>query len=252
MKHKKMIVLVLLILFVSIGVFSIYTGTYEEKFNYVALGDSLASGRNPYGVDDYGYTDYIKDYLNSKGKLNNYDNYAVSGYLVSNIIDDINYNRVLEKEDAVGLKRVLRESDLVTISVGANDLLEGINLSNFATLFSDRDMTINKVDNIIENVENLLVLVKQYAKGDILVIGYYNPFPGLTKYKSQIDDVVMYADNRYNNLCNELDIHYVKISDVIGNNSEFLPNPLDIHPNKQGYAAISKKIIDIIDQEVLK
>lgn len=252
MKHKRMIVLVLLIIFISICTFSIYTNTHEEKVNYVALGDSLTAGRNPYGSDDYGYADYIKDYLNTKGKLNSYKNYAVSGYLVSDVIDDINYNRAVEIEEAtIGLKKALRESDLVTISVGANDLLKGVSLSNYADLFSDRVVAMNKIDNIIERVEDLLVLVKKYAKGDILVIGYYNPFPRLTKYKSRIDEIVIYADDKYIELCDELDIYYIKISDVLADNYEFLPNPIDIHPSKQGYEAISNRIIETIELKLL-
>ena len=133
MKHKRLIILVGLILFVGIGAFLIYSNTYKEEFNYVALGDSLAAGRNSYGVDDYGYADYVRDYLKQNDKLSSYANYAVSGYSTINIINDINYNRTIEVEETeIGLKRALRESDLVTISIGANDILQNINISSIS------------------------------------------------------------------------------------------------------------------------
>ena len=59
MTKKKILVLLGIALFVSVGVFIIYKRTYKEEFNYVVLGDSLSAGRNPYGTDDYGYTDYV-------------------------------------------------------------------------------------------------------------------------------------------------------------------------------------------------
>lgn len=76
MKKKRLLVMLVVLFVVSIGVLSIYKITYEEEFNYVVLGDSLAAGRNPYGVEDYGYTDYVRDYLHQEKKLKSYVSYA--------------------------------------------------------------------------------------------------------------------------------------------------------------------------------
>jgi len=253
MKHKRLFILVVLMSFISISIFFIYDNTYKEEFNYVVLGDSVAAGRNPYGVEDYGYAEYVRDYLKGKDKLNSYVSYAVSGYLTSNVIDDINYNRTVEVNDnEVGLKKALRESDLVTISIGANDLLKGMNLSSIPSTLADRNVTNKQIDSTIDEIKELLRLIKQYAKGDIIVVGYYNPLPSLAKYKSKIDAVVEYADKEYESLCNSMGIHYVRVSDVISRNSDYLPNPLDIHPSIKGYEAISKEIIETIENKVLK
>lgn len=253
MKHKRLIVLVFLILFISIGVFCIYKNTYKDTLNYVALGDSVAAGRNPYGVDDYGYTDYIYDYLKGKDKLNNYVNYAVSGYTISNVMDDINYNKIVKVNGKnIGIKKALRESDLVTISIGANDLLNGMSLSSIPLILTDRTATTQHINSIIDKIEDLLELVKKYAKGDIIVVGYYNPLPNLTKYKQGINEIIDYVDIEYVNLCNSMDIHYVKISDVIASNKDYLPNSLDIHLSKTGYEAISKEVIETIENKVFK
>ena len=131
MTKKKMLVLLGIALFVSIGVFIIYKETYKEEYNYVVLGDSLSAGRNPYGVDDYGYTDYVKDYLKKEDKLANYLSYAVSGYTTEDVKNDINLNRsIIDNNKSIGIKKALRESDIVTISIGANDFLKDFNLSN--------------------------------------------------------------------------------------------------------------------------
>ena len=69
-KHLK-----LLVLFISFGiVFSTYKLFLKEKekITYIALGDSVAEGMNSYLQVDYGYTDYIKDYLNRNDRLSFY------------------------------------------------------------------------------------------------------------------------------------------------------------------------------------
>lgn len=253
MKHKRLTILIFLMLFISIGIFCIYKNTYKEELNYVALGDSVAAGRNPYGVNDYGYTDYIKDYLKNSHKLNSYVTYAVSGYTTEDITNDINLNRNVEVgAKSVGIKKALRESDLVTISIGANDFLGGMNLSSIPSALSDSELVFKQIDDVIIKINDLLTLVKQYAKGKIIVVGYYNPLPNLTKYKDKINEVVSYADAQYEKKCKDQDVYYVKVSDTMAENNEYLPNPLDIHPNKAGYEVISKKVINLIDKEVLK
>ena len=253
MKHKRLVVLIGLILFVSISAFFIYHNTYKEEFNYVVLGDSLAAGRNSYGGYDYGYADYVRAYLQQNDKLSGYANYAVSGYSTENVINDINHNRIIEIDGVeMGLKRALRESDLVTISIGVNDILKNVTISSLSGLLSDRSNTTRMIDETFEKIKDVLSLVRQYAKGDIIVVGYYNPLPGLTKYKTSIDDIVDYADKKYQNLCNVDDTYYVDISTVMESNPDYLPNPLDIHPNTQGYKAISEEIIKIVDKEILK
>lgn len=253
MKHKRLIILVLLTLFISLSAFVIYKNTYKQEFNYVALGDSLAVGRNPYGIDDYGYVHYIKDYLDKHHKLNNYYNYGVSGYLIEDVINDIEYNRTIQiDENEMNVKRALRESNLVTISIGANDLLKNISLTEVPSIFENRDEIIKELDGVFLSLEELLLLIKKYSKGDIIVVGYYNPLPRMTKYKENIDEIVDYSNQKYQNLCNSLGIYYVNISDVFDNNVDYLPNPLDIHPNKEGYKEISDKILSIINEEILK
>lgn len=251
MKHKRLFILVCLMLFISIGVFIIYQNTYKEELNYVVLGDSVAAGRNPYGVDDYGYTDYVRDYLKKENKLKNYVSYAVSGYTTSDVINDINYNKSIEVNDNnINIKKALRESDLVTISIGANDLLSGMSISIIPSSLSDITVITKQIDNAIDKVDDLLELVRKYAKREILVIGYYNPLPSLTKYKEEIDQVIDYADNKYKELCENYDVYYVEISSVIASNNDYLPNPLDIHPSKLGYEAISKEVIKTLENKV--
>jgi lysophospholipase L1-like esterase len=141
---------------------------------------------------------------------------------------------------------------VVTISIGANDLFYklGINSLDIA-YYSEADLK-KYVDEVLTDVESLIVQVKKYCKEDIILIGYYNPLWHMKKsYAKEIDPVFVYANNKLKDICKKNDLYYVDILKLFEQNNNYLPNPLDIHPSNEGYSAISKKVIDMIDEHVL-
>ena len=218
-----------------------------DKLNYVALGDSIAEGMNSYNAIDYGYADYISDHLKNQKKLGTYTkSFSKSGYTTENLTNDINNNKSIvdpKTNKTINIKEALRESHLVTISIGANDLIKGSSIQTFANKIENIIETKEEIDQIAIKVEELLILVKQYAKNQVILIGYYNPLPLITNYKSQINEIVVYANEKYSEIAKKLEIDYVDVFDVFNSNPTFLPNPSNIHPNTKGYEAISKEII---------
>lgn len=239
MKFKKLSVFILIILFI----FFTYFFFKEDKLNYVSLGDSVAAGQNPYGEIGYGYADYLKDYLETNNKLKDYVNFAVSGYMTKDVVNDIKNNREITIDNRTrNIREVLRESNLVTISVGANDFMSGITLNNLD--FNNIDKYLKKIDSVSQSIDETLKTVREYAKQDIIVIGYYNPFPILyNRNYTKIDNLFNYADRKYIEICDKHDIKYLSIYNLFKNNSKFLPNPFDIHPNIDGYKAIGNELI---------
>jgi lysophospholipase L1-like esterase len=250
MDMKKAIILLLII---GLPIL-IYLMTIDRKVYYIALGDSLAAGQNPYGSISYGYTDYVADYLRGKHKLEFYTKkFAVSGYRTTDLINDIASNKkVLTTDGEVTIKHALAKADVVTISIGANDLFYklGINSLDIA-YYSEADLK-KYVDEVLTDVESLIVQVKKYCKEDIILIGYYNPLWHMKKsYAKEIDPVFVYANNKLVDICKKNGLYYVDILKLFEQNNNYLPNPLDIHPSNEGYSAISKKVIDMIDEHVL-
>ena len=80
---------------------------------------------NSYGIVDYGYPDYINDYLKEKNKLAFYTKeFSKSGYTIEDVKNDIDKNKVINVDNKkVYLKEALRESDIVTLTIGINDFL---------------------------------------------------------------------------------------------------------------------------------
>ena len=143
MKRKRLIksIVFLILLLCVFGIYQIFK---TDQINYIALGDSLAEGMNPYGEVEYSYTDYVADGLKAKKQLASYTKkYTKSGYTTEDVITQINNN--------LNLKKDLRESDLVTVSIGANDFLRQIHIK---TLNINDLLTLKtKVMNIFPNIK---------------------------------------------------------------------------------------------------
>ena len=221
----------------------------QKKINYIALGDSIAEGINSYSVVDYGYTDYIGDYLKERNILNFYTKeFSKSGYTTKDVINDIENNKVIEINDKkVYLKESLRESDLVTLTIGANDFIKYFSIDNIEEKLKNIESTKKNIDEIVKEVEKTIQLIKKYAKNQIIVTGYYNPLPRFNTLKSKIDEIVKYYNNQINEICEELNVDYVDIFEIFDGNEKLLPNPLNIHPSKDGYKLIADLIIKNIN-----
>lgn len=236
---KKMLKILILILLLLI-VYLIYIFFKNDKLNYIALGDSVAEGMNPYGEIGYSYTDYIANYLKKEKKLSYYTKkYTKSGYITENVINDIENNNELKKD--------LRESDLVTISIGANNFLKHIKIGEMSV---DNIREIKtKIATVFPNIEETMKEVKKYAKNQVIIVGYYNPIPFLFNTNgNDLDILFAYMDDEYQKIADKYDCDYVSLYLLFKNNSSYLPNPADIHPNLDGYKAISKEVIKVLNK----
>ena len=244
-KYRKPLILLLTVS----SVFFIYKTAGDDRIRYVALGDSLAAGQNPYGEINYGYVDYVANYLNKNHLLKEFiKDFTMSGARTKDIINDINggkTKRINQKE--INLKYALREANLVTVSIGANDFLEKLTSQGYSSTPSLDDLK-DLVDTIFIDIEQTLSLIRQFAKGQVIVIGYYNPFPNqYLDHAKEIDTLFAYIKDKYQQVCAKYKIDYVDIYECIKKDASYLPNPFDIHPNAKGYEAIANEIIRFLE-----
>ncbi|MDD2469665.1 MAG: SGNH/GDSL hydrolase family protein [Bacilli bacterium] len=247
---KKIIILVLII---GLPIL-IYIMTINNKVYYIALGDSLAAGQNPYKSTAYGYADYVADNLRTRKKLDFYTKkFAVSGYRIIDLINDINDNKkILIDNKEITIKHALAKSDIITISIGSDDLFYKMGINGFDSVYYSETDSRKYVDEVILDVDNLLVLIKKYCKEDIILIGYYNPLWHMKKdYAKELDPVFVYANKRMKEISKKNSVIYIDIHKMFENNTDYLPNPIDIHPSDEGYSAISKRVIEAIDKYIL-
>lgn len=238
---KKKITKYLVLLILVLSVFGIYYFFKTEKLNYIALGDSLAEGKNPYGEVGYSYTDYFAEFLKDKNKLSYYTKkYTKSGYTTNELTAALEINN--------DLKRDLRESDLVTVSIGANDFLNSMNI---------KDLNVNNIlelkttiVKILPDLENCIKNIRKYAKEDVIIVGYYNPIPFLFNTSgNDLDELFAYIDDEYQKIAAKYDCDYISLYQLFKSNSSFLPNPTDIHPNLDGYKSIAEELFNYYSEK---
>lgn len=242
MKIKTIFILSIIILFV----FLIYLTTLDKKVYYLALGDSLALGQTPYGNIDYGYTDYIKDYLKDKDLLEKYINeFASPSYRTTDIIRDIEDNKkIYINNKPQTLKNALIKADLVTLSIGLNDLLYKFTINDI-----NKSYVFNHIDEMMVDMEKLFELLKKYCKEDIFIMGYY--IPTVYSNNQDIRDYINYANKKLDLLAQIYKISFISVDKVLDEKLKYFPNPYNIHPTKQGYEEISELFIEKIEEKVL-
>ena len=71
----------------------IYITNKDTKVYYVSLGDGISRGINENDIEGYGYSDYVKDYLNKINKLEFYTKkFSGIDYRTTDIINNIEDN----------------------------------------------------------------------------------------------------------------------------------------------------------------
>lgn len=250
-KVKKLIILILILIIV----FTIYILNIDKTIDYIALGDSLALGQNPYNQIGYGYSDYVSNYLKENKLLKNYTkDSAQSGYRITDILKDIENNKKITiNGDSKGIKEILRESELLTLSIGANDIISKLSTTSLNIDLNEFDIINNYIDNTIDNLETLIKTIQKYFKKDMILVGYYNPLSATSsEFCRVLEPLFIKMNTQMKNLSKKYNIYYVEIYEIFKENPEYLPNPKDIHPSNKGYQVIASSIIDVIEQNIIK
>ena len=171
------------LLVITITIFSVWTPTAmaaePAKIDYVALGDSLASGHTPYGQKvGRGFTDIISETLAKKDLLASFTKeYATTGETSVGLLETLKRPEV---------QKSLKNAELVTIISGANDFID--------EMYNPVDESINtdltKATTVLNTVAgNLTAAIQQVKTANpdaaIYVFGYYFPLPHLENNKSK-------------------------------------------------------------------
>lgn len=221
---KKILIVCLIVL----SIFLIYLGLQDKKVYYLSLGDEFGMGLLDDG-NKYGYSDYINEYLIEKNKLEVYINGSKEDNRTTDMIKFIKNNDLVADKK---IKNALIKVDLLTLSIGYDDLIIKFNKYNTNKINS-------LIDSYLEDLEELYALLRQYCKEDIVMIGYYNVYQ-LDKF----DNKISYLNNKTKELCEKYDIYFIDIEDLENYSGE-------LYPTKEGYHIIFNRIRKIIDEHVL-
>lgn len=227
--------------------FLIYLTTLDKLVYFLALGDSLANGKTPYGESDYSYNDYIRDYIDNKDILEKYvDGFIIDDYRITDLVRDIeDHKKIIINNKNQSIKNALIKADLVTLSIGMNELYYKLNTENL-----ENNDIYDNIDEMMEDMDELFDLLRKYCKEDIIIINYFRSTALLNNDK--IKEYFNYANTMLKNKSAEYKIHYVEIDKTLENNTLFLPMTNNHFPSRNGYEAIGKELIKKIDETLLK
>ena len=250
---KKRYKLLIGFLMTGIILVSIFFITRDNKIYYLSLGDSLAAGQTPYKTIDLSYSDYVSEYLKDKNKLKFYTKkFAKSGYRSFDLLNDLKNNKKIKiGKKEITIKHALIKADLVTLSIGSNDLFYKLNIGEEFDLDKYDDI-YKYVDESFVDINKLLYELRKSCKEQIMVLGFYNPLSNYSStYALEIEPIIKYANEKMEDLTSKYDMTFIDLHDTFYANDEYLPNFLEIHPTKEGYKAISDVIISSINEKTL-
>ncbi len=210
---KKIILTILVFLII----FLIYSFNISEETYYLSLGDYLSYGINNLDRVDNSYSENIKKHYEKN--LKNYVNYSsIDDYRVMDLMNDINDNKeiIYDNED-YNLQNLLIKANLITISIGMNDLIYKKNID------------YNYVDELLNDIEELLILIRKYNKDKIYFLGFYNIINN--------NELIEYANKKIESICDRNKINYVDISGL----AKYVIK--DAYPTNDGYTYITEQIL---------
>ena len=200
--------------------FLIYFFNRSEKIYYLSLGDYLSYGINNFKKVNNSYSNNIKEQY--KENLENYVNYSTyDDYRVMDLINDINYNKVVKyNKKEYKLQNLLIKANLITISIGMNDLI-------YKSKF-ESDL-YEYTDELIKDIEKLIILVRKYNKDNIYLLSFYNVINN--------NNLIEYANKRLEIICKKNKIKFVNIEEL---NKYII---IGEYPTNDGYEYITNQIL---------
>lgn len=221
-------IIFILILFLSC--YFIYNLTFDDKIYYVSLGDALSKGVNTYGIKTGGYTDYVKEYLETENKLEEFnDIYTDTDYRITDLLRMIEYNETKNiKGTEININRLLKKADVITLSVGMNELYYKFN--------GDNTNIYNYMNELLFDMEELLKYINKYNHKKVFVLGYYNVLDN--------QEEINYINVKLKKIVNDNKFIYVDLSKILDNNPSYFDKTGNFIPNNEGYLKISKIIIE--------
>ncbi len=205
MKFKTILVIALVIL----TVFVIYLTTMDRNIYYLDLN-----------MGNYNYEETIVNFLKDEKKLERYvTGYIEKDYRTTDLINDIKNNKSINiKNKKQTIKNALIKADLLIYVPSINDINYKLNTTNQKELY-------NYADEMLEDMEEAIKLMRQYCKEDIIVIGLEN------------------SNKKIFNYINE------KLGEICYENKIYFINPLKL--NKNGKKYVEKEIKKIIENKIL-
>lgn len=231
--------------------------------NITYIGDSLTNGFYSSGglkEGNFGYRSIVDESLEA-----NSNNFAVGGYTSVDVLEQLNNNTTIGEvnkiingfeganttdyplDDNTTITDSISNSDYVIATIGANDII--MNLLNFnedGSFSINYDTILQDLDSIRDRKLEIYTRIHEINPDvQIIDIGIYFAYPHLSdSFMRLLYPVLMFAESKIFIDDNDINVHKVTIRDNMQSNIKgYIDNPMDIHPNQQGYQIMANEVL---------
>ncbi len=248
------------------------------KKKLLFMGDSLTAGVYSDGKLQYDRINYpmmIATMLKNRKMLDSYYNIAVSGFSTSDVYNQVNHNLSYNENIAFnivgehcykkGLKNhhhsvkllehdikivdLIKDSDEIIMTLGSNDFIKFFDryreqLGDIIQSTSDDNLFERTTNEVVKNYLRLFNLILAInPQVEIVLLGSYVPNKSQAIQNTFYDLFHKLEKTISNQLLDTYpNLQYITVMAGFKEYSErFLDNPVNIHPNKLGYAYYAKR-----------
>lgn len=223
--------------------------TWIPSINYLALGDSLAAGITPTNELGKGYADFLAEELAGQELLQTSNKgFSYPGYKTEDVLKDLELNvtkpvlGIGHQEPTATIQQSIKEANLITLSIGANDVLSNVTFDEKGTPQFKPEEIQASMTSVGMNIQKTLMKIYQLnPNAQVYVMGYYNPFPTLSaEVQPLIGQLVIGLNGAVQAGLTGTPAHYVNIAELIAKDfPAYLPNPQNIHLSEAGYKVVA-------------
>jgi hypothetical protein len=216
---KKIVIIAILGSILSI---IIYFYTRKEEINIVSLGDGVSIGMTPYNIEGYSYNDYLKKDYENIHKLDKYYEFGSFGKTARELIYEIKENKAKSfKDNKIEIQRAINEADILTISIGMDEL-------------SEDKITKQQILEYEDDIKELFSMIKMLNNKKVFIIGLYTIKIEELQTIEKLN--AMLREEAINN-----NFTFIDITNII-NKKEYYLNNKSYYINYQGHLAIYNEI----------
>lgn len=236
--------------FHKMPVLKVSSGDKDAKsIRYVALGDSIAHGYGLSNPDRDSYAGQIGKYLEERYEYVFFANLGTDGQRSEQLLDILTDpdNKSYEKYHAT-----LHHADVVTLSIGSNDLMHLIRLDRNLKDYIEKgdQMFCEACGRFSDNFPRIIETIRSIApEAQIFVNNVYNPCRGISGLENLNTLAEYYIGLLNQTFVTESGFTLVDIKKGFDSTGEDLLNmaisgrEIDPHPNKDGHRVIGNMVI---------
>lgn len=226
----------------------------KKEYKVAAIGDSLAKG-----TGDQTGRGFVKRSVDALSKST-----GKKAILLNNLgINGLTTDGLVSKLDETGVQYVLKQADIIILSIGGNDLFHGAQLLLADAGGSDdsddsaetkstttvEGVTAEKISQALpkatEQLKTVLEKIREINPDSYIVyVGLYNPFGDLTELRTVGNEAVATWNNvALTTINNYENMTVVPTYDLFTSNLKRYLSTDHFHPNAEGYQQIADRIV---------